>query len=49
VWISRVFSNHVQETTPSAPKGEIVIYIVLVVIFVVLLGAFLMMRGRRSA
>jgi hypothetical protein len=39
----------VQETTPSARKGRPMIYVVLVVIFVVLLGALLMMRGRRSA
>jgi hypothetical protein len=30
-------------------KGETMIYVVLVVIFVVLLGALLMFRGRRSA
>jgi hypothetical protein len=30
-------------------RGRPMIYVVLVVIFVVLLGAFLMMRGRRSA
>jgi hypothetical protein len=38
-----------QETTPSARKGRPMIYVILVVIFVVLLGALFMMRGRRSA